>query len=169
MANFCKDRVTVLMQTKPDTAEEVSKVVRDMFIHRETMGDVILAQAPVARLGAIETIDGVVAMHEGAVPDEALDALDPEATRLAILWNWKHETSTPRVMAEDEGAIPHMMEKLDLAIDGEVVRDRRTERELGKIEEGEHEEGSRYVSPIPGCFWLIQRNEWRVIPGFCGA
>ncbi len=169
MANFCKDRVTVLVQTKPDAAEEVSKVIREMFIHRGTMGDLILAQAPVARLGAMETIDGVVAMHEGTVSDEALEGLDPEGMRLAMLWNWKQETATPRVMMEDEEAIMHMMEKLDLAIDGAVVRDRRTERELGKIEDGKREEGSRHVSPNPGCYWLMQRNEWRVIPGFFGA
>lgn len=163
-----KNRTSVVVFTEPDDAPRIAKAAGEMFVSRAQMGGAVIVEAQISRLGDVATMKGVRDMAEGAVPNDIIEKLDPEAQRLATLWNWKLKASAPRQLVEEQ-EVTEVMEALELRVEESIVRDLRTGEELGKIQDGEIEEDSRFSSPNPGCFWLRQRNSWRVIPGFFGA
>lgn len=168
MCNMIKNRLTVFVVADKDKVQMVAKNISDSFILRAAMGDVILAEVPLARVGDIATLKGVVDIFEGKVPAKIIKKLGKEGARLATLWNWKQKMSGASGSV-NESKVKKIISQLDLEIVGDQVRDKRTDKKLGEVKEIEQIEDSRFFSPNPGCYWLRQANSWRVIPGLFGA
>lgn len=168
MCNMIKNHVTVFVVANKDKVQVVSKKINNSFILRAVMGEAILAEVSITRIGDIATLKGVIDIFEKKVPAKIIKKLSKEGARLATLWNWKQKTSGVQSPVS-ESKVKRIISQLDLEIVDDQVRDKRTGNKLGEIKEIEQIEDSRFFSPNPGCYWLRQANSWRIIPGLFGA
>lgn len=140
----------------------VEKLARELRSNRVTIAgkdaNLILAKWDDHARATIAKGPSIQAAYVDKISPAAIRRLPPSVARIGVLWNWSIDKRGRHV---SDGQVKRLMEKLRLEEKRGQAYDRLAKKYLGKIQQGEEEEGT-------GNWCIRQIRGWYRIPGFLG-